>query len=257
MRSQETNYDFPVRLEKIYTAGGVEAPRVRAVVRADTAAPISVVSDQYKLITHADALHVTQGFMSRFGDVKPVYNLEKDGARLLATYTFKNQLITVPKVNDTVALRITVINSYDRATSLTYKIGAMVLRCLNGMTAPRGEFDLRFRHTTGLEDIVLPEPDLVFDAFNAAGRSWQRMSEDEISPRKRSFIIEQAMSLQVVSKKSMVVNQAEYDSSTTMWALYNAFTYSITHQFRGQESGRLQRLDRLNSVFTHNTDTVQ
>lgn len=245
------NYNFPVSLEKVYTAGGVEAPRVRAVVRGDTKTPISVVSDQYKLITHHEALSVTKGFMQRFGDVEPNYHVEKDGARMLATYTFKNHTIKVPKVDDVVALRITVINSYDRATSLNYKIGAMVLRCLNGMTVPKGFYELRFRHTTGLEDITLPEPDLVFDGFRNAGKEWNALAEQDISSEKRDFIIDQALAMQIVSKQAFDQNKHEYRAATTMWALYNAFTYSITHQFRGQESGRLSRLDRLNTVFMH------
>lgn len=254
-------WDFPVSLGDVFTSTGVKVPRVKAVVRTDNDTPIAAVSDRYRLFTHREVQDTINPFIEALGKPVSHYFVERDGARLVAEHTFKNVMLDMPghgsdkSVGDKVALRINVINSYNSTTSLQIKLGAMVLKCLNGMSVFDELFDVRFRHLGEDWAVQLPKPDLVMTAFREAGKTWDTWAHLELDSEMRSNILESAARLKLVSKRSFDKSRHDFDQSKTVWDLYNAFTYAITHaSSRVQQTGRLNRYDRLNLVFAHELD---
>jgi hypothetical protein len=238
----------------------MEIPHHRVVRRMDTAKPLSVVSDKYRLIPHKELINAAEPFIAKLGKAEKKFTLERDGARLITEYTFKDNVITLPghkmpgqakAVNDTVALRLYGINSYNTSTPFEMRLAAMVLRCLNGMTVDQRIFGVKFRHVGEMQDFVLPSPDTVFGAFEQAGERWKKLADTGIERNQLAELIDLGKEASIVSEKTMKENTERFRSSETAWDAYNAFTYVMTNHKVGkiQESTRINRFDRLNELF--------
>ena len=254
------NYDFPVRTEPVTLQNGTVITGSKAVVRGDTGQAIAVVSNRYNLFTHQQAVEATTPFLKRFGDYKASNILEKNGARFVHECTFGGMDLQVDgrvggrKVGDTVMLTLSIINSYDATRALLVKIGARVLRCLNGMTVERGKFEMTFRHTANIVNFELPDTDVVLSLFKAAGQEWNEMASRDVTPENVELIAHEAVKLQVVSPTTF----REYGSllkpepgTLSLWEYHNNFTEVITHRLpKVQHTKKLQRIDRLNAIFS-------
>jgi hypothetical protein len=247
-------YEFPVALKSVAVIGGETVPNARCIVRTDTGAPLKVVSDKYHLFTHGQAVEKTDKFLQTFGDYKVKNYLEKGGARFVRECTFKNNSITVktPKVNDVVHFRLNIMNSYDGCSSLRIKICAMVLRCLNGMTAPGGSLDLSFRHTSGIDILELPDPEKILGIFKRGGESWNEWAGAKLTAEERDSILHQAIETKIVGEKLLVKHRELLEPTvlTSPWDYFNNYTNVITHRLpKVQLSAKIARLDKLNGVF--------
>src|ERR1019366_7997927 len=184
-------FDFPVELQGVKLRNGNPVPRARAIVRTDTGTALpGLVSDRYHLFTHRQAVTATQPFIDRFGEGSVVDYLERGGSRFVREYTFKAQALKVhvPKINEVVNLRVSVINNYGLKRALLFRVGAMVLRCLNGMTIPGGEIELSFSHTGDMTKLTFPEPGVIEKLFEVAGEEWHYWAERDVTLTHRDFI---------------------------------------------------------------------
>lgn len=247
-------YDFPVELRTAHLANGEPIPGARAIVRSDTGIPLPVVvSDRYQLFTHDQAVKLTQPMINHFGEGKVKDYLERDGARFVREYTFQNQelKVRVPNVNEVVALRLSVINNYGLGMKLIIKLGAMVLRCLNGMTLPSGEFEIAVSHTKQIHSLELPHPDTVDRLFSSAHTKWNEWAERDVTPNQQDYILDQALKMHIVGSKAVhkFENLLDPKEGLSFWTYYNNFTNVLTHEVRAQQTSKLGRFDRLNAVF--------
>jgi hypothetical protein len=252
--AKEVAYDFPVELQGVKLRNGNPVPRARAVVRTDTGQALpGLVSDRYQLFTHKEAVAATQPFVDYFGESKIVNFLERGGSRFVREYTFKTkaQKVLVPKIDEVVALRLSIINNYGLRRALLVRVGAMVLRCLNGMTIPGGEIELSFNHTGAMKKLALPEPDVIEGLFTKANHEWNDWAERDVTPEQRDKIVGQTAALHIISQKSFLAHQtALTKAGGSFWELYNSYTNVLTHfTERVQQSSKLDRFDKLNAVF--------
>jgi hypothetical protein len=258
--SMKARYDFPAELEGAYDMRGNAVPHVRLVVRKDTDDVLAAVSDRYRLITHKEVMQPVEDFVRTVG--KPSderYVIEKNGARLVATHTFKDVALTLPghryhgasrSLGDVVALRTHAINSYNSTTAFEFRLGSLVLRCLNGATSEESLFGLRFKHIQSA-DIQFPSAAVLLKAFEKQGDIWKSWAEQGLTPTVKADVITKGKHLQLVTDRHLKDAAPYFDYSETVWDLFNAFTYVITHNGRVQESGKLNRYDRLNGLFNH------
>lgn len=260
------DFAFPVELQKIQTMNGISIPNTRAVVRTDTGVPLSVVSDRYHLFSHREAVEATEGFLKTFGDYKARNVLERNGQRFVRECTFQTQALKVktPKVDEIAHFRLSIVNSYDCKSALRINIGAMVLRCLNGMTVPGGELSLSFRHTDSIRDLELPEPATVLKLFGKAGETWNDWASEKLKSSQRDSIIEQSIKMQVIGERLLDKHRTELEPTITdditFWDYFNNFTHVLTHNMpKVQLTKKLGRMDRLNTIFDrvlHGTPVV-
>ncbi len=259
---RKDDYRFPVALEPAFDSRGNEVPRTRLVVRQDNFKVLSAVSDRYRLIRHEDAVSPIEDFIRVLGKATSRYTLEKDGARLVVTHTFKDIALDLPghkmngnrAVGDVVSLRTYAINSYNTSTPFEFHLGAMVLRCLNGATAFDGLFGIKHRHIGNSfdEGISFPKPSILLDAFQRQGDSWRAWSERGFNTRQEiSDLVDQGLKLQLMTRRAYQENERYFTDADTVWDLYNAFTYVVTHNNKVLESGKISRFDRLNALFNH------
>ena len=199
-----------------------------------------------------------QPYMDRLGKPTTEFYLERDGARLIATHTFKDVAQHLPshihngtrEVGDVVALQIHAINSYNSTTALEFKLGGMVLRCLNGMTAFDSLFNLRFLHLADNWNGTLPRPEFFLNAFQKNGERWKQYAETALTHAQRTTIVNDGLELGVLPRTYYKREESRFNGAETAWDLYNAFTWVGTHAAkRVQQSGRLNRMDRINILF--------
>lgn len=246
-----SEYDFPVELQPIYTKLGTKLPRNQAVVRTDTQAPISVVSSIYNLITHKEVLDAVVPFMQKFGAGDPDVVVERDGARIVATWRFLDRTLAT-QAGDKIGLTVHAINSYDKTGSVIIRVGGVVLRCMNGMTAVHDEFSLYYRHSGKKIELEMPDPEIVWGQFVAGTQFWSALEQHEISPDFKTKLIELALERKVASETSLEADavSSQIEASKTAWDLYNAFTYAITHESKTRNrTTEILRQDKLNRLF--------
>jgi hypothetical protein len=256
------NYAFPVELQPIRIPNGVLVPKTKAVVRTDTNEPLCTVSDKYQLYKHAEVMDAVTPFIKKMGKTEVSYSLEKNGALLIATHTFPEYSFKVARahkiegdtsdrsVGDIISLQLHVINSYNKATSVLFKLGTKVLRCLNGATLLKGLFELRYTHMKNGWDRTLPNPDKMVTALNDMGRIYNRWSETEVTKQQIKAFTEAAILRGVFPLTIYTANEERFRKSETVWDLYNASTYLSTHgSSRIQQSGKIRRFDGINRIF--------
>lgn len=255
MQTQE--YNFPVALKPLFLQGRDKpVPRLRAVVREDSQESIGIVSDRYRLVTHDQALSIAKPFTDSFGESSVKHMLEKNGARLVSQFTYKDKTHKIPSVGDTVALRIDIMNSYDGSEPLKFNIAALVLRCLNGMTAIQESLDLRYRHTGQWEfaDIKLPDPDKIWERFIGKAEIWDRWSTVRNSTSYVEHILKRLMATSAIGTKFIQEKKGELEAAPTKWEFYDKMTYTVTHMMpRIRESERIRRLRALDLIFSTTT----
>lgn len=246
-----SNYEFPVELQPVYTKRGKEITRNRAVVRTDTDTPISVVSSQYTLITHKEVVDAVKPFVRHFGEEEPDVLVERDGARIVSTFTFNNRTVTT-NVGDTVALRVHAINSYDRSGSVLIRVAGMVLRCKNGMTVPAQGLQLSYRHSGKKVELEMPDPEIVWGEFQQGRVFWSKLETIDVRELPHEQIGKALIENKVLSNQALEDQdvKSQIIAAKTGWDLYNALTYGITHKSKTRNrTSEILRQDRLNRIF--------
>jgi hypothetical protein len=260
-------YNFPVALRPVFDEFDREIPRVKSVTRTDTRKHLAIVSDRYKLIKHERMIDAFEPFARALGGVNPdtQFFQEKDGARVIVQHTFRSITFNMPGHNipgvgrglgDVVALRTWGTNSYNTTTPLTLRVGCLVLRCMNGATAMDSIFGLNIKHVGhGEPEINLPTPEAVIAAFQRTGRIWEQWADLTLRPHEIERLTEMAAKeYGIASPRDIEKEKVRFQSATTVWDIYNAFTYVIGNSSRRiQETSRLNRLDRLNIMISSYT----
>lgn len=244
-RGESVHYNFPVEVEPVFTRGNQEVPRARAVVRQDNGVPIANVSTRYKLVKHDEVMGATEKFIKSIGG-KPTRDLtiSSGGAQLLAEYTFKDRTLALEK-GDVVGFRAYVENSYNTKRAIKIRVGALVLACMNGMIIPKGEFDVSIRHDTRNAidwDTVFPKPEQLLSTFSNEVSKWNLFAGLSLTENSYTAFAEKALNDGIVTDRALT--GVDRDKEYTAWALYNRFTYDITHQ----ESGKASYINKVNRL---------
>jgi hypothetical protein len=240
------DYDFPVHTEKVFTAKGTEAPKIRAVVREDTGEIIASVSNKYQLIPHAEVVAIANQFMEAFGLPETKHYVAHNGAVMIGCYTFKNQTAAVT-VGDQVGMRLYLKNSYNRATSLQLRVGALVLSCLNGAVSNRSIFNIAIRHTGKHAKIEFPFQDRVLEAYGNQVKRWRQFAELPVTREEYSSLINDVWRRGGVNKEQFEV-LANQDADN-VWHTMQNLTNQITHADQRNELVRVQRLELVSRVI--------
>ena len=152
-------FNFPVEREESLNSQGFDTG-FDNVFNASTGVNLGVVSREYKLVTHKEAIFNVVDTFKKNGlpGIEPVnVRMSGGGARMYAEFRFKQEMklgihaIEDPKVGDVIAPGFKITNSYDR--SIKYEISAYILRliCTNGATVNDMLYSERKRHSKNLD----------------------------------------------------------------------------------------------------------
>lgn len=235
-----TQYDFPVELRPVHTLNQalepVEIKGRMAVVRTDTEKVVGIVSDQYKILRHAE---VIQAFHDAIGSGAEQRKLTvvRNGAQMYANYRIKNVEGEVRK-GDVVGMDLTVKNSYDGTNTLQIMLGALRLVCENGMVISKGFVGLSQKHVGANAQVKVDEiRERVAEAsvqFIKQLSVMRAMAQHEIGSMAPSSIDMFEKERVKLPQYILDLAAAEYGRAgdRTMWGVYNAYTSAITHSMK-------------------------
>jgi hypothetical protein len=129
-------------------------PRLHAIVEAHSGLPVGVVSPDYALIQHADALAAVAAGLAAHGVVAGASmvtaELSAQGEHMVATCTLPGLPAYIPRDGYAVAPVVMLGNSVDGKSALRANFGWFRAICANGLIIPYAASGLKRRHANGL-----------------------------------------------------------------------------------------------------------
>lgn len=250
IRTAPVNWNFPIELQELRTApGGVVAARTKALVRTDSNEILATVSTRYKPILYSEVIDQARAFTSAFGAPTERVALSKNGAVMCAEYTYMDKTFAVAK-GDVVGLRVYINNSYNTSSSVTVRIGCLVLSCLNGMVASKDVYSYSWRHSMGTV-IAFPEPKELLGAYTALSHTIDDYSNTALSSvQLLPALTDLAPVLGVASVTKVTEKIHSMGTKATVWDLMQASTYEITHCNKAGYVYKLNKLSKVDAIVT-------
>jgi len=232
---------FPEVIEAPVSWGDhkAHADGFKALVNPDTGQVFSIVSKDYRLIRHEEAVSrledviQSSGDLGRFEVERSLYN---DGARIRQTYRFIDHAVEI-NTRDLVSPELHLFNSYDVTWPFKVLLGAFRFVCGNGLVVGKTFLHFKRRHVYALEDMGLDEEvETALQRFNRQAGQWRRWAGTQLSGKAYKEIM-QAMKF---GKKAMALIddhiEAEFPDTeagklpaVSLWQFYNVVTWYITH----------------------------
>ena len=135
------------------------ADQYKAIVNPDTGKVFSIVSKDYKLIRHEDAIQQIESIIREnleLGEFKTTIEFFNGGARMRMIFRFYNKSELI-QIDDAVSPELHLFNSYDTTWPLIVLIGAFRYICTNGLVVGEKYLHLRKRHVYHFDDMNLKE----------------------------------------------------------------------------------------------------
>jgi len=133
------------------------ASNYKAIVNPEIGKVYSIVSKDYKLIRHEDAVQRIESTIDEnleLGKYKTDTEFYNDGARMRVIYHFYKKSIEIER-GDTVSPEIHLSNSYDTTWPFIVLIGAFRFVCTNGLVVGEKYLHLRKRHVYHFDEMDL------------------------------------------------------------------------------------------------------
>ena len=264
-RPTTEDYNFDVKMQELYTQDQ-KPTGFWGTRRTDTGQVLGVTSDKYGLLLNSDLIDSVEGaFSDKKLDFERKVFVARDGASMYARYDFPNKQARVgshTNVGDTVGMRITARNSYDRTCTGDLELGLLRLICTNGMKGVRRAFGFKQKHSRklslgGVSDAV----DRAIDAFATVGDDFGLLADRSIDNTIGEYILKNLEGDKVLSTKlrdeisklwftpDMMLNYGKGEKAErNLYTLYNCTTQHLTHRV---ESDRFEYADKVNqSVLT-------
>ena len=258
------DYDFPVEIESMFTQDGKDTGW-KCTRRQDTGQVLQPVTKDYGLVRYADHIDLVEESFHNAGlhDWNRSIHVVRDGARMYGRYDFPNKTLQLPKVGDELGLRLTINNSYDRSSKISFAVGMVRLVCTNGMTSLDKEFEMNKKHTQAVSlsfiSDALENAIGAFDSLTGDNNIFTRMAEKEVKQDEGLAILTNLTNRKVISEKvresiARVWNDPKHeeDNDRNLYNLLNATTQHLTHGMEGERFELSEKLNRrVTRMFTN------
>jgi len=210
-----------------------DADRYKAIVDRDTGKLFSIVSKDYKVIRHEQAIDALEDILYGTQDLGTPFvttSFYNDGGRMRRTYRFKDIAVDISQ-GDKVYPELHLFNSYDVTWPLIVLLGAFRVVCSNGLVVGNKFYQLRKRHVVQLEQM-----DFRGQVFQKQVKTWRKWETQALSLDTYHKVME-AMSLgkrATETIENMVSEEVEGFLTDgyprpTVWVFYNLLTWFVTH----------------------------
>ena len=235
-RPTSSNYDFPVVMEELKTSDGQSAG-FWGTRRTDTGKVLGVTSDKYGLLLNSTLVDSIESVLTDKGlDYNKDVRVARDGATMYATYDLPGKNIVIPGVGDTVGMRITGRNSYDRSCFAGLDLAALRQICTNGMKALRSTYSFNQKHSSKLDlSGVSRAIDSAVTAFETIGEDYALLAETKIDNTIGDYILKNLRDSKVLSNslreeitKIWLNPTYKEDEARNLYNLYNATTQHLS-----------------------------
>ena len=245
----------------------IKMPQYKTIFNPVTERPFAIASNKYKLVKHEEVMENVEDTIEQlntYGKYSKVIKLDKEGARLRTTYTFKDMELPVGDANkgDLINPTIEVFNSYDLSWRHTVMIGAFRMVCTNGMVVGEEFMSYKKKHIQNLYlDDVKRALEGGLEQMQTQVTQWNSWQNIGIEKDEAEKIIDK---MQLNGKeKEELINVKEVFSNIslgawltfkeitqvviTKWIFFNIITQYITHNIK-HETRKVQ----LETAFRRN-----
>lgn len=235
-------YDYKVEVCEMHDPEG-RPTGLFGTRRLDNNRFFSTCSNQYQVLQNSELLDAAEQAWGERGLGKWTRSitLEDGGARVYASYDFRDTGMTEVKKGDIVGMRLTVTNSFDCTMRASIDVGLLRLVCTNGMTSTFNGLAMSQKHTTALNPkFIAASMDDVFTGYQQTVTELRTMSEIGISQVQGTNILSRLAVAEVFSRRTADKINAIWEKPTysadadrTLYNLYNAATQHLTHEVGG------------------------
>lgn len=260
---------YSVDRRPVFTVGKdgtqVQVPKMRALVRSDNDATLSVVSDRYKVVQPKEVLEFFRDLIEDQGFELETAGALADGKRVWALAR-TGESFTLPNVPDQVSAYLLLATSYDKQFATTAQFTSVRVVCNNTLSfsisegeRSDGKHVFRVPHTSDFDST------LIKGSLGLLGPSWQQFEEDvrKLSsvPISKRQVIEFYMELMGYDEEAddpqnayvvkKLLQSYEYgpgqelkSAKDTLWGVIGGVTYFTDHVRRAHNNGT-----RINSAW--------
>ena len=272
--AMKTDWDYTVVMDQLQHHGRDIKGHRYAVKLGENGQSDQVLSsghsDHYRAVNNRDVIESVRNafdaagmdwqgsYTNRQGVAEQVEDIRVTGdyTKMYARYNFMENVIEIPKVKDTLGLRLTAHNSFDRGSRVYFSVGAVRLVCTNGMTATEQAFSLFQKHSTKLNlnfiNDALEGAMKAFDSLGNEDNMYSQMAGVGLSQEEGLAILSN-LTISEVHRKGIaqVWNSPNFaeDSDRTVYNLLNASTDFLTHEVEGSQ-GRFELAGKSTSSIT-------
>jgi len=251
----ENGVIFPVSLKKIYAEDGGEIRGHKALMREDKHVLLSVVSDQYQVITHEEVITKAMDLFSSIGVPSLTVNLSSLGKTMMAVAQYKEIAASVG-VNDAIGMQVIIENSYNKRKGVAMHIGGLVLSCSNGMVGSIPISSVSSKHTIS-DKLLLPTIDDVMKSWEKQTGQWQSYGGMYLSDAEvENLTIKDLGGVLPIKDRQKIhrgflVEAKRRARGWCVWDLHQAITAWITHTPCGRltQIGKINRLRKVSAAF--------
>ena len=221
--------------QKVFRSG-----RYRAIVDEKTNKLFSVVSVDYKLIRHEEAIEEIEkaiGATPNLGGYEATTDFYNDGGRMLREYIFHDHQMVI-QAGDLVKPKLQLFNSYDLTWPFIVILGAYRLVCTNGLVVNQKLFHLKKRHVFHIKTLnLVEEVSTALKRFSKQAAEWKKWTDAPLSKGAYGSILE-TMALgkngeeEINNRIDQEATGLDKDSFplVSLWIFFNILTWYITHR---------------------------
>jgi len=241
---------FPEEFEKISDYKGI--------LNVNNGAILSVVKKTYKAVSNIDVVehfeHLLREQNVRFdyGFAKSVRN----GRKTVFEIILPDMKIDLGN-GDTQELRMYVQNSFDGGNAIKLDMGFFRHKCSNmALMVGKAEIQYKTSHIGNADERIQTTFTMYLtEKFNEAKDFVGKLSKNGFETEAEILaFIDNEENLLVADRYREAVKtvwQETYkpEFGNLYWGIYNAYTYIITHECRGNEIGKMDKLIKLSNTF--------
>ena len=258
-----SNISFPKVCETPVSWGEMNlkrADKFKAIVNPNTGKVFSIVSKDYKLIRHDDAIQQIENAINEFPELGQ-YNVKtefyNEGGRMRRNYCF-HEIFTDIAPKDNVNPELQLFNSYDTTWPFFVLLGALRIVCTNGLVVGNKFLDLRKRHVYDFDQIDLKKQvSTALKRFKLQTKQWRKWADHRLTEKTYNNL----MKTMKFGKKAMkdireqTAQEAEGINDNnfpimSLWIFFNVLTWYITHRTVSLNH-RVEMERRLRSAMVH------
>ena len=160
------------------------ADRYKAIVNPEIGKVYSIVSKDYKLLRHEDAIQRIENIIGgnpELGNYKTDTEFYDDGARMRRTYCFYKISVEI-EPGDIINPELQLLNSYDTTWPFIVILSGYRVVCSNGLVVGEQYLYLRKRHVYNFEQMDIKEQvSSALGRFKLQTNQWKNWTEIRLS----------------------------------------------------------------------------
>lgn len=217
-----------------------DADRYKAIVDRETGKLFSIVSKDYRVIRHEQAIDELEDILyetPEMGVPAVATSFFNDGGRMRRTYRFKKITIEIGP-GDRVHPELHLFNSYDLTWPLIVLLGAFRFVCANGLVVGQKFYQFRKRHIVEFERMDFKDQvATALERFEDQVKTWRKWGTLALSLET----YQKVMKVMEFGKRATETIEEKVNKDVegfltegfpqpTVWIFYNLITWYITHR---------------------------